>query len=47
MSPKAFDYAHDLQYGDHELILLESPLKDQFMITSKTIEKIPCGSSKR
>jgi hypothetical protein len=41
--PEDFDYAHVLQYRDQEPLLLESPLKAQVMITTKTIEHIPCG----
>jgi hypothetical protein len=41
------DYAHVLQYGDHESLLLENPLKAQFMITAETVEHIPCGPANR
>jgi hypothetical protein len=45
--PEAFDYAHVLQYGDQEPLLLESPLKAQVMITAETVEQIPCGSTNK
>jgi hypothetical protein len=45
--PEDFDYAHILQYGDQEPLLLESPLKARVMITAETIEQIPCGSTNR
>ena len=45
--PEAFDYAHVLQYGNQESLLLEIPLKAQVMITDETIEHIPCGPSNK
>jgi hypothetical protein len=38
-----FDYAHVLHYGDHELFLLEGPLKAQDLATEERVEHIPCG----
>jgi hypothetical protein len=44
--PEVFDYAH-FYYGDHEPLLLESPLKAQVMITDETVEHIPCGPTNK
>jgi hypothetical protein len=45
--PKVSGYAHVLHYGDHEPLLLESPLKAQRMITDETIEHIPYGPTNK
>jgi hypothetical protein len=40
---EGFDHAPILHCGDHEPLLLGSPLKDQGLTTKEIVEHIPCG----
>jgi hypothetical protein len=40
---EGFDHAPILHCGDHELLLLEIPLKAQGLATEEVVEHIPCG----
>ena len=40
---EGFDHAPILHCGDHDLLLLESPLKDQGLAMMEIVENIPCG----
>jgi hypothetical protein len=40
-----FDYTHSLHLGDHEPLLLGSPLMDQVIIVNGGVDHIPFGSA--
>jgi len=44
---ESFDYAPILHYRDHELPILERPLKAQVRATSDIVEHIPCRSANK
>jgi hypothetical protein len=40
---ETFDYTHSLHIGDHELVLLVSPLTAQVITENRGVEHISCG----
>jgi hypothetical protein len=44
---EGFDYALVFHCGDHELFLLESPLKAQGLAMEEIVEHIPCGPTRK
>ena len=42
---KVFYFAHILHYRDHEMPLLETPLKDQYRATCDIVEHNSCGAT--
>jgi hypothetical protein len=44
---ETFDYTHSLHLGDHEPLLLGSPLMAQVITGDRGVEHIPCGPAIR
>jgi hypothetical protein len=44
---EGFEYALVLNCGDHDLFLLESPVRDQGSTTKEIVEHIPCGLARK
>jgi hypothetical protein len=44
---EGFDHAPVLHCGDHEPLMLESPLKAQGLATEEIVEHIPCGPGRK